>query len=200
MPTRQSVVPANSKYASNSDQSAYLKVTENTDRLAFNSIVIKYRQPIYKYCYQILKNKDEAEDATQEVFLRAYTKLDTYDDRHKFSTWLYSIAFHYCIDRLRKRQFQLISWDGMAAWQHLPDQNSPQPECAVIETETIQDVQELLNTLSPEHRQAVFLKYWQCMSYQEIAETLNTTVSAVKSRLFRARRMMASHNELICQM
>ena len=200
MSTQQNITSSNTKCPSDPNQTVFVKITKGGDKLAFDTIVEKYQQPIYSYCFQILKNRDEAEDAAQEVFLRAYTKLHTYDDKHKFSTWLYSIAFHYCIDRLRKRHFQLISWDGMTVGHHLPDQNSPQPEHVVIEAETIQDVQRLLKTLSPDHRKAVFLKYWQSMSYQEIAETLNTTVGAVKSRLFRARRMMAAHNELIYQM
>jgi RNA polymerase sigma-70 factor (ECF subfamily) len=167
-------------------------MTKNGDRRAFNNIVRKYQQPIYNYCYRMLQNRDEAEDAAQEVFLRAYTKLDTYDYRHKFSTWLFSIASHYCIDRLRSRRFQLVPWDDLAPWHLSPGQEAPQPESALLEAEAAREVRILLDTLPPDYRTIIILKYWHMLSYQEIAQTMEMTVSAVKSKLFRARKMMAT--------
>ena len=181
-----------SKYPNDPEQTRWLTMTKNGDRLAFNHLVEKYQQAIYNFCYQMLKNGDEAEDAAQEVFMRAYFKLDSYAETHKFSTWLFSIASHYCIDRLRSRRFQLVSWDGLDPWYSGPDQGIPQPERALLKAETVQEVQILLDTLSPDYRAIIILKYWHTMSYQEIAQTLETTVSAIKSRLFRARKMMAA--------
>jgi RNA polymerase sigma-70 factor (ECF subfamily) len=118
-------------------------------------------------------------------------KFDTYDDSRKFSSWLFSIGSHYCIDRLRKRRIQWISWDDLPPWRWLPDSDTPQPEEAFVDVETTEEIYELLNNLPPDYRAAVILKYWHEMPYEEIAETLDTTVSAIKSRLFRARKMMA---------
>ncbi len=167
-------------------------MTKNGDGPAFNNIVQKYRQPIYNFCYRMLKNRNETEDAVQEIFMRAYARLDTYDDRHKFSTWLFSIASHYCIDTLRKQRFQVISWDNLAPWYCIPEQDGPQPEKALIEAEASQEVQRLIRTLPPEYRTTIILKYWDTMSYQEIAQRMDTTVSAIKSKLFRARKMIAA--------
>jgi RNA polymerase sigma-70 factor (ECF subfamily) len=192
MSTQQNITPRNTKYPNDSDQTAWLIMTKNGDRRAFNNIVKKYQQPIYNYCYRMLQNRNEAEDAAQEVFLRAYTRLDTYDDRHKFSTWLFSIASHYCIDRLRSRRFQLVSWDDLAPWHLFPGQDAPQPESALLEAEAARGVRILLDALPPDYRTVIILKYWYTMSYQEIAQTLETTVSAVKSKLFRARKIMAA--------
>ncbi len=92
---------------------------------------------------------------------------------------------------MRKRRFQLVSWDDLAPWYSFPGQDAPQPERALLEAEATQEVRTLLDALPPDYRTAVILKYWHTMSYQEIAQTLETTVSAIKSKLFRARKMMA---------
>jgi RNA polymerase sigma-70 factor (ECF subfamily) len=181
-----------SKYPNDHQQTMWLAQTINGNTPAFNNIIKRYEQAIYNLCYHMLKDADDAEDAAQEVFTRAYFKLDTYNNSRKFSTWLFSIAANYCIDQLRKRHFQLISWDSLATWHRFPGQESPQPERVLLETEASQEVRTLLMVLPPDYRLAVILKYWYAMSYQEIADTLKTTVSSVKSKLFRARKMMAA--------
>jgi len=143
-------------------------------------------------CYRMLGDAAEAEDAAQEVFVRAFFKLDTYDPKRKFSSWLFSIASHHAIDRLRKRRIQVVSWDDLPPWRWLPADDTPQPEKAMLEAEATQEVHALLDTLPSDYRAAVVLKYWHNMPYEEIAQSLNTTVSAIKSKLFRARKMLAS--------
>jgi RNA polymerase sigma-70 factor (ECF subfamily) len=139
----------------------------------------------------MLGDAAEAEDAAQETFLRSYTKLDTYQDNRKFSSWLLSIASHYCIDRLRRRRYQMVSWDDLPPWRFFPA-SDPQPEQAALTHEQHNAIRKLLETLPEDYRAAVVLRYWHEMSYEEIAESLDTTISAIKSRLFRARQMMAS--------
>ncbi len=180
-----------SKYPDSPEQTMWLNSTKNGDSTAFSCIVERYQQPVYNLCYRMLDNANDAEDAAQEVFTRVYSKLDTYDETSKFSTWLFSIASHYCIDRLRKRQLKLIPWDDLGSWYQFPDQDSPQPEKVLIEAEIAQEVRTCLNVLPADYRVALILKYWHAMSYQEIAQTLDTTVGAIKSKLFRARKMIA---------
>ena len=180
------------KYPNDPNETMWLTLTKNGDRTAFNHIVEKFQQPIYNFCYRMLNNSHDAEDAAQEVFIRAYFKLDSYAEKHKFSTWLFSIASHYCIDMLRKRRFQFVSWDNLAPWYPFPGQNASQPEGRLLDAETDREVRVLLEALSPDYRAVIILKYWHALSYQEIAQTLEITVSAVKSRLFRARKMMAT--------
>ena len=189
----QNIALRNTEYPTDPDPTEWVMLTKNGDKRAFNKVVNKYQQPIYNFCYQMLhQNRDEAEDAAQEVFLRAYTKLDTYDDQRRFSTWLFSIASHYCIDTLRSRRYQLVSWDSVAPWYPFSHQEPSQPERALLKAETAHEVQMLLNVLPPNYRAVIILKYWHTLSYQEIAQTLGTTISAIKSKLFRARRMMAT--------
>ncbi len=159
------------------------------DKAAFNQVVEKYQQPVYNICYQMLGNIHEAEDAAQEVFLRAYTKLDTYDDRRQFSSWLFAIASHYCLDRLKSPRVPLISWSVLGNFY--ADRVTAQPERTLLTAETTQEVRALLDILQPDSRAAVVLKYWYILPYQEIADILGTTVSAIKSRVFYARKKMA---------
>lgn len=168
------------------------------DQTAFMRLVEVYQRPVYNLCYRMLGgDSGEAEDAAQETFLRAYTKLKTYTAGRKFSSWLLSIASHYCIDRLRQRRYQMVGWDDLT----LPEQGTlsspePQPETVAVSREERDTLHSLLNGLPPDYRAATVLRYWQELSYEEIAETLNTSVSAIKSRLFRARQMMAEQMEL----
>ena len=160
------------------------------DRTAFMHIVEAYQRPVFNLCYRMLGDGVEAEDAAQETFLRAYTKLSTYNPGRKFSSWLFSIASHYCIDRIRQRRYQMVSWDELPPWQSLAT-DEPEPEQAALARESRDRLHQLLNSLQPDYRAAIVLRYWHDMPYEEIAETLDTTVSAIKSRLFRARQMMA---------
>ena len=131
----------------------------------------------------------EAEDAAQEAFLRAYKSLKRYDITRSFSTWLLSIAAHYCIDLIRKRRIWFIPIDTLD-YREIRDP-SPNPESSLSISEDQQQIQSLLESLSPTDRAAVVMRYWYDFSYDEISNTLNLSLSAVKSRLHRARRTLA---------
>ena len=159
------------------------------DAGAFTQVVEAYQRPVFNLCYRMLGNPEDAEDAAQETFLRAYDHLKRYDRQRSFSTWLLSIAAHYCIDQLRKHRMTFLSMDTFPELD-IPDAN-PGPEVAFHRHEDQQRVQDLLTSLSPQDRAAVAMYYWYDFSYDEIAESLKLTVSAVKSRLHRARLSLA---------
>ena len=162
------------------------------DHEAFAEIVYTYQDAVYNLSYRMLGESMEAEDAAQEVFLRAYANLHRYDPGRSLKTWLLSIASNHCIDRLRKRRLVWLSLDDepLAATLGLSD-DQPGPEEATLHNERSHKMQELLNQLSPDYRAAVVLRYWYDYSYTEIAQIMDTTESAIKSRLFRARHMLA---------
>jgi RNA polymerase sigma-70 factor, ECF subfamily len=162
------------------------------DQLAFSALVQSYQNAIYSLCYRMLGNAAQAEDAAQETFLRAYTQLHRYDPERSFKTWLFSIASHYCIDRLRRRRVTWLDIDDepLAGHPALREHRAG-PEEVAVKQEQATDVQSLLASLPPKDRAAVVMLYWYDLSYQEIAEATGTTVSAVKSRLHRARAAMA---------
>lgn len=175
----------------NDNEAIWLAKARAGDDEAFASIVENYQKPVFSVCYRMLGNAGEAEDAAQEAFLRAYKYLNRYDPERSFATWLLSIASHYCIDQLRKRRLQTFSMDDeQHDWWHPPDPG-PSPEASLVMDEKQAQVQQLLATLSKKDRAAVILHYWYDHSYEEIAESLSLSVSAVKSRLYRARRALA---------
>lgn len=161
------------------------------DKDAFAKLVEKYQRPVFSVCYRMLGTATAAEDAAQEAFIRAYLALDRYDPNRSFATWLLSIASNYSIDQLRKKKVTILSMDNENySWLAPPDPG-PSPEKAALEKEKQALVQEILSDLPETDRAAIILQFWHDYSYDEIAESLNLSTSAVKSRLFRARRIMA---------
>ena len=174
------------------DEQVWLEQARRGDKVAFGQLIEAYQGPVYNLAYRMLNNSGEAEEAAQEAFIRAYTRLDSYDPAHKFSTWLLSITSNYCIDLIRKRRAVLLSLDEpLPPHPALHSDNNKGPEGEYLNQEREALVQGMLKELPDEYREAVVLRYWYYMSYEEIAEVQKTTVSAVKSRLFRARRQLA---------
>lgn len=167
----------------------WLQQALHGDANAFGQLVEVYNQPVYNLCFRMLGDTYEAEDAAQEAFLRAYKSLNRYDNTRSFLTWLLSIAAHYCIDQIRKRRIWFIPIDTLD-YREIRD-TSQNPESSLSISEDQQQIQSLLESLSPTDRAAVVMRYWYDFSYDEISNALNLTLSAVKSRLHRARRTLA---------
>lgn len=159
------------------------------DSQAFTQLVETYQRPVYNLCYRMLGNAQEAEDAAQETFLRAYKNLRRFDRERSFATWLLSIAAHYCIDEIRRRKMQVLSIEDLPV-PDLPDGSIP-IEARLGNRQEREKIRALLEVLDETDRAAVVMYYWYDFSYLEISRTLNLTESAVKSRLHRARRSMA---------
>ncbi|MEK6220910.1 MAG: sigma-70 family RNA polymerase sigma factor [Chloroflexota bacterium] len=167
-----------------------IKAQQGNDE-AFVYIVDSYQRPVYNLCYRMLGNAGDAEDAAQETFIRAYKAINRYDIKRKFSTWLLSIASNYCIDQIRKKKLPAFSYDSLP----VPDikDDSPWLESIVINEEKQGMINNILDQLKPKDRSAVVLHYWYDHSYEEIADALDLTASAVKSRLHRARKELATN-------
>jgi len=173
-------------------ENTWIQQAREGDRSAFSRLVEAYQNPVYNLAYRMLGNSTEAEDAAQETFIRAYTRLHTYDPQRKFSSWLLAIASHYCVDVLRRRRINYLSIDELPPMTELSMPASMQPEQVVVRDQNKSAVQQLLDVLSPAYRTPVILRYWYDMSYAEIAETMGVTVSTIKTRLHRARARLAT--------
>jgi RNA polymerase sigma-70 factor (ECF subfamily) len=168
----------------------WIRLSRAGDDQAFGELVGAYQVPVYNLCYRMLGDSGEAEDAAQETFLRAYRNIKRYDPNRKFVTWILSIASNHCIDRLRKRRLTFLSLEKTPEiWEGSDPQ--PGPEGSLEDLELQEEIQEMLGELSSPDRAAILLRYWYDYSYEEIADTLTLSVSAVKSRLHRARRDLA---------
>jgi RNA polymerase sigma-70 factor (ECF subfamily) len=180
------------KQSVSDEEQVWLQDAMRGDKAAFGRLIEAYQGPVYNLAYRMLGNRGEAEEAAQEAFIRAFTKLDSYDPQRKFSTWMLSITSNYCIDLLRKRRALLLSLDHpLPPHPALMSDRADGPEAQAVDSEREAMVQGLLQELQEDYRQAVVLRYWYDLSYEEIAEVMDTSVSAIKSRLFRARRQLA---------
>ena len=172
------------------EEQLWIRQAKAGDQRAFTRIVERYQSAVYNLCYRMLGTPPEAEDAAQETFLRVYSRLKSYDETRKFSSWLLSIGSHYCIDCLRRRRFTWVDIDDVAPV--LPsDRADEQPERVALRAESEQNIQALLNGLAPDYRTVVVLYYWYHLSYEEIGDVLKLTEPAIKSRLHRARKVLA---------
>lgn len=158
------------------------------DQIAFGQLMQRYTGAVFGLSYRMLGNPQDAEDATQEIFLRAYSRLSSFDRSRKFSTWLLTVASNYCIDRLRRRHFNWMTLDDVAYW--LPS-DAPGPERTALEREQREIVQRALQRLPENYRLVAVLRYMNDLSYDEIAQVTGLSESTIKTRLFRARHMLA---------
>ncbi len=165
-----------------------IRHTLGGDRSAFGSLVLKYQTSAFNLAYRMMGNRQDAEDMAQEAFLAAYCHLDSYDGRRPFKTWLLSIVHHRCVDGLRRRKQDSPLGEQQG--------RTPDVEERVVTNEQARIVQEALQLLPPADRAAVTLRYWEGMSYREMAEVLGVTEGSVRNRLYRARRFLAEHLDL----
>jgi len=162
------------------------------DQDAFTVLVERYKDAVQNLAYRMLSNAAEAEDVTQETFVRAYTQLATYKPAHKFSTWLLSIASHLAIDQLRRRRFLALPLEDVPFLDWIADVGTS-PEQSALEGEQQDEVQTYLQRLPGKYRAVIVLRYWYDFSYEEIARTLDLTPALVKARLHRARELLARY-------
>ncbi|MDQ2907097.1 MAG: sigma-70 family RNA polymerase sigma factor [Ktedonobacteraceae bacterium] len=162
------------------------------DQDAFSVLVERYKDAVQNLSYRMLGNVTEAEDVTQEAFVRAYTQLATYKPVHKFSTWLFSIASHLAIDQLRRRRFLALPLEDVPFLEWISDLGTG-PEQSALQGEQHDEIQHYLQRLPSKYRAVIVLRYWYDLSYDEIATALNLTQPLVKARLHRARELLARY-------
>jgi RNA polymerase sigma-70 factor (ECF subfamily) len=172
------------------DEQKWLRLAQEGDAQAFSRLVEMYAKPVHNLCYRMLGNREDAEDAAQEAFLRAFKAIKRYDPQRKFASWLLSIAANYCIDQHRRGRLQQISLEDSPE-ASLGDRAAG-PAATMLQSETRDELQGLLAALEPRDRAAIILYYWHELPYEEIAQQLAMSESALKSRLHRARKTLAS--------
>jgi RNA polymerase sigma-70 factor (ECF subfamily) len=157
------------------------------DGAAFVLLVERYKRPVYALAYRILGNSADAEDAAQETFVRAYTRLGTYQPGGRFGSWLLAITSHWCIDHLRRRRS--VSLDSNSAVYGFLD-SGELPETLALRAERQDEVRQWLLGLPEAYRLVLILRYWHDLSYAEISTATGLPVSTVRMRLFRARQLL----------
>lgn len=171
------------------------------DAVAWEEIVQRYHRRIYNLCYRFAGSADDAQDLTQEVFIRMYRTLNSYDvGRGAFMTWITTLTRNLLVDHFRKTKNDRLTdsldasasdhEDAMPIGDRIPD-GGPPPDSGVQSRETKETVHQALQKLSPELREAVILRDLQDMDYREIATVLKVPEGTVKSRINRGRAELA---------
>jgi RNA polymerase sigma-70 factor (ECF subfamily) len=165
------------------------------DREAFAELVGLYQDKLYHLALRMLYQPQEAEDVVQETFLRVFANLDRYDDKQKFSTWIYRIATNLCIDRLRRRKSNMSLdaevTDGEGTdWYAMLPSDERTPESRLVLSETQEQVRRAIDALPEKYKAVVVLRYLHDLSLQEIGEILDMPVTTVKTRVHRGREAL----------
>lgn len=148
----------------------------------FETLYNRYVSKVYRHCFAITKDSEQAQDYTHDIFLKMFNKLNTFHERSSFSTWLYSIAHNYCADQLRKaKRFNLTELEEAT------DQEFTEVSDALTKEKTLQLMQQAMNSLTNSEQLLLKLKYEQGMRVEDIANMYNLKVSTVKMRIKRSR-------------
>jgi RNA polymerase sigma-70 factor (ECF subfamily) len=156
------------------------------DVRSYEELVRRYERLVGRVVYSYARREISVEDLVQETFLRAYDRLETFNPDYRFKTWLLAIANNLGVDTLRRRR-ELVEFNPET---HAPVSRSPEAEA--VDADRSRGVKEAIATLPETYGVPLVLRYTEGLSYAEIAEVLSITVPAVKSRLFRARNMLAA--------
>lgn len=165
------------------------------DEKAFARLLSRYKDTIYFMLLKMLNNRADAEDLTLEAFGKAFKNLHQYSPTYAFSTWLFKIASNNCIDFLRKKKGVLVSLETENEQLELNEaaklkSKEPNPEERLIRKQKAILLRKVVRRLKPHYQTLVELRYFDELSYEEIAKELNLPLGTVKAQLFRARQML----------
>lgn len=179
------------------DISQLIERALSDDQQAYTEIVNRYRKQIYHFIYRMVKDDAQAEDLTQETFIKAFRALASFNSNYAFTTWLYKIASNNCIDHFRKKRLSTYSLDtpmkskdGELKRDFADSDQGPESEMISKEKKT--QIETAIESLPEKYRKAILLRHTKDKSYEEIAEILNVPLGTVKVRIFRAREMLKS--------
>jgi RNA polymerase sigma-70 factor (ECF subfamily) len=181
------------------DKELVEKTIKGDDR-SFEMIVQKYQNPIINYMGQSLRNTDLALEFSQEVFIKAYNSLHTFNPKYKFKTWLFKIASNHMIDYWRKKKIRTITIDHpFKKNDSLPplqiESGQMQVQQKLEWRELVKKIENTLDLLSPHLRELFVCRHISDMSYEEIAEIKNLPVGTVKNRIYQAKEKLKKHLE-----
>jgi len=171
------------------------------DQAAYAELMDRYRESIYFMMFKMVKHAEDADDLTIEAFGKAFSRLDQYSPSFAFSTWLFKIASNNCIDFIRKKRIKVTSMDtgittddGEVLYVDARS-STMNPEETIIHGQKVVHMRMLVSKLKPRYRELVEKRYFEEMSYEEIAAELKLPLGTVKAQLFRARDFLATMME-----
>ena len=178
------------------DYSLVREAVELGNQKAYAQLMDNYRESLYMLMFKMVNNPYDAEDLTIEAFGKAFRNLSQYTCDYAFSTWLFKIASNNCVDFLRKKRLHLLELDKGYSFDETGERSielnddKPNPEERLFDKEKTSEIRRLVNTLKPNYRKLIELRYFEELSYEEIAQRLDVPLGTVKAMLFRAKYML----------
>lgn len=172
---------------------AYVEKAKKGKQGAFSFLLHQYWNEVYGFQLKRVRNEYEAEDITIETFSKAFDKIDTFDSKYTFSTWLITISKNIQIDKYRKKSTSVIANTTDTSDEQIKKivDDSPTPEDILISEQNLAELLRFIKKLKPHYQDVINLRYFQEMSYNEISENLGEPLNNVKVRLLRARKLLA---------
>jgi RNA polymerase sigma factor (sigma-70 family) len=163
---------------------------------AYTMLLSRYRNSVFHAMYKMVNNRDDADDLTIEAFGKAFRKLPTYAPNYAFSTWLFKIAINNCIDHIRKKRLLTLSMDDTIMdsdreYSHNIRDYQPDPEQMMMHDQKLGHVRRLVQNMNVKYRTMIELRYYEELSYEEIAQELGLPLGTVKAQLFRAKEILS---------
>lgn len=176
----------------------WVEQAQNGDQIAYSKLLEKYRESVYYTMLKMARNAEDAEDLTLEAFGKAFNRIHQYSPNFAFSTWLFKIASNNCIDFIRKKRIKVTSMDtglktndGETVYFDAKS-NTKDPSEHVIHDEKVQAMRDVVSKLKPRYRVLIEKRYFEELSYEEIANELDIPLGTVKAQLFRARDFLSN--------
>ena len=188
----------NANFTENAKNDFHLVVkAREGNQKAYADLMRRYKDSIYFMVLKMVNNKEDAMDLTVETFAKAFEKLDKYQPDYAFSTWLFRVATNNCIDFIRKKKLNTTSIHGMVDddGDDMPFQiksDTLNPEESSIKKQQTEELKQLIESLPTRYRNLITLRYFDELSYEEIAQQLDLPLGTVKAQLFRGRYLLGN--------
>ena len=169
----------------------YIAEAKQGKQAAFKALLNHYWNDIYRFQFSKTNDENKAEDITIQTFSRAFDKIDLYKESYNFKTWLLSISKNLQIDELRKTKKELLTIDPVFNYTQDITDDAPTPEDQLIIEQNLSQLLAHIKLLKPHYQKVIHLRYFQELTYKEIAAELNEPINNVKVKLLRAKKLLA---------
>jgi RNA polymerase sigma-70 factor, ECF subfamily len=158
---------------------------------AFNTLLNSFWKDVYHFQFNKCNNEDESEDITIKTFAKAFDKIESFDDNYQFKNWLFTISSNIYIDHLRKVKTETVSLNKNPKEIHRIVDEEPSPADQLIQEQNLAQLKAYIKQLKPHYQKVINLRYFQELSYKEIASTLDEPMNNIKVKLLRAKKLLA---------
>ncbi len=175
-----------------------IEIVREKDPERYAEIIERYQGKLFAYLYRLTGNREETEDILQDVFIKAFKNLRSYDTSRKFSSWIYRIAHNEAVNNIKRKSLKrFVPWEDITATKDMLTMSSSEEGADVVQMreETKQEVDDAIDRLPFKYKQVLTLRYYSDKSYEEISEILGKPINTVGTLINRAKKKMALEME-----